>query len=132
MKEQNKIKYEELQEMIIIHEEQITLLKNQLIFQIRKVVDELQHINIIKNSLNDTIFNNESSRKIGGSILGLGIGFVTKKLLFGNHKGLIKNVSGNIIEFALAQLISHNASPILQAGKSLLNIFMDKRKKATS
>ena len=127
MKEQNKMKYEELLEMIIIHEEQNTLLKNQLIFQIQKVIDELQPISIIKNSLNETIFNKESSRKIGGSILGLGIGFVTKKLLFGNHKGYIKNVSGNIIEFVLAQLISNNASPILQAGKSLLNIFKNKK-----
>jgi hypothetical protein len=127
MTTQNKNPSDELQELITYYYQRNKHFREELIAQLKKVEEELQPKNILKNSLNNMLWNKSNTQRMSENLVGIGIGYLTKKLVFGNKKEIIKRVSGNLLEFAVAQVVANNASPLIEKAKDLMQLFMKRR-----
>jgi hypothetical protein len=127
MTKQNKNPSDELQELTLYYYKRNKQIREELITQLKKVEEELQPKNILKNSLNNMLWNKSNTQRMSENLVGIGIGYLTKKLVFGNKKEIIKRVSGNLLEFAVAQVVANNASPLIEKAKDLMQLFMKRR-----
>lgn len=127
MTKQNKNPSDELQELTLYYYKRNKQIREELITQLKKVEEELQPKNILKNSLNNMLWNKSNTQRMSKNLVGIGIGYLTKKLVFGNKKEIIKRVSGNLLEFAVAQVVANNASPLIEKAKDLISLFMKRK-----
>ena len=63
-----------------------------------------------------------------GFVIGVGSGFVFKKLFVGKSKHPIKRMLGTAIHFAMANVVSRHSDGIITAGENLLNRIFKRRK----
>ncbi|MCW3090364.1 MAG: hypothetical protein JWP81_1433 [Ferruginibacter sp.] len=77
-----------------------------------------------RNLLKSTFTKVKETPGIKGSILkaalGLGVGLLSKKLIFGKAPGLVRKVVGSAIEMGLAGLVAKKSDTIKSTGSKLL------------
>lgn len=117
-----------LNEAIIVLKEkrlmELELLKEQL----HTTYDSLKPINLIKNTIQEISDSPEIKSNILGTVIGIGTGFISKKLWVGSSHNPIKRIFGTIINFAVASIVSKHSDSILSKGENLLQGFLKHRK----
>ncbi|HKC69771.1 MAG TPA: hypothetical protein VKG26_16145 [Bacteroidia bacterium] len=97
-----------------VHE--LTLLKEHLYH----MHEELKPVNFIKNTLKEITASPEIKNTLLDNAMGLITGFISKKIIVGSTHNPIKNLLGNILQFAVANMVSKHSDTIKTAGGSLL------------
>lgn len=121
-----------LNELIITMEKkrayELDLLKDQLHIG----CESLRPLNLIKHVFHDITDSPEVKHNLVNSAIGLGTGFLSKKLLTGNTHNPIKKVFGTLLQFGVAKVVAKHTDDIkLIAGNLLKRVFIsDKAKKA--
>ncbi len=88
-------------------EEEVDDQKALLTENISGIIDSLRPSSIIKDLVSDVISSDELKNNILNTTIGISTGYVARKLFFGKAKNLFAIVSGYLMEFGVAYLISH-------------------------
>jgi len=84
-----------------------------------EVTESIRPVNIIKRTFQDILPSDSSKSSLLGSALGLGTGFLTKKLFFGKSPGFMKKLLGSALQWGITALVAKNADKIKSGGTSL-------------
>jgi hypothetical protein len=103
--------------------EEWVLLKEQLL----KTYNELQPVNIIKNTWHELFSSSKPKINIANSAIGIAAGFITKKVLFGNTHNPLTKLLGLILEMMVANKVAEKGSEIETIGSIILNRFVTKQ-----
>lgn len=124
----SKNETDSLNELIILQElkydTELELLKEQ--FHI--AYESIKPVNLIKSVLHEVTASPEIKNDMASNVIGLGTGFLSKKLLVDGSHSPIKRVIGTVVQFAIANLVSKHSDTIKTIGGNLLNHFFNKRK----
>jgi hypothetical protein len=124
----SKNETDSLNELIILeerkHDTQLELLKEQ--FHI--AYESVKPVNLIKSVLHEVTASPEIKNDMASNVIGLGTGFLSKKLLVDGSHSPIKRVIGTVVQFAIANLVSKHSDTIKTIGSNLLKHFFNKRK----
>jgi hypothetical protein len=115
-----KMQTETLNEAILILREKrskdLVLLKEQL----HEIYESVKPINLIKSTVQEFTASPELRANIVGNTLGLGMGFLAKKLLVGNSRRPLKRLLGTLIQYGVANIVSKHSDTILTTGEKLM------------
>jgi hypothetical protein len=84
--------------------EEWTLLKQQCLH----TYESLKPVNAIKNTLHELMSSSDLKKDLLGTLLGLAIGFLTKKVAIGSTDNPLKQLLGNILQMGVAGAVSKN------------------------
>ena len=73
--------------------------------QFSDVYENLKPGNLIKHTLQSAFGSGESKQNILGSVIGLGTGFLSKRLLVGKSVGFFRKAIGTAVELGVAGMI---------------------------
>ena len=117
-----------LNELIITMEKkrayQLELLKEQ--FPV--ACESLKPLNLIKSAFHEVTNSPEIKGNLLNNAIGLGTGFVSKKIVMGNSHNPIKKVLGTLLQFGVANLVSKHSEDIKLIGGNLLSRIFRSRK----
>lgn len=89
---------------------------------IHQIVSQLNPLNIVKNA-----FDNDNNRSEGlgntilSDIIGISMGYISKKLMFGATNNPFKKLFGTMLQFAVAKFVSNHKDRIQALGEVLTN-----------
>jgi hypothetical protein len=87
---------------------ELELLKEEL----HGVCESLKPFNLIKNIFQEATDSPELKQNLTSNAIGLGTGFLFKKLITGNSKYFGKKILGTVIQFGVANLVSKHFDAI--------------------
>ena len=87
--------------------------------ELHGVCESLRPFNLIKEVFQEATNSPELKKNLTNSVIGLGTGFLFKKLLTGNSKTFGKKILGNAIQFGVANLVSKHVDEIKLITKHL-------------
>jgi hypothetical protein len=94
------------------------------------VSENLKPFNLVKNGVR-SVFSGENKIDLLDALIGIGSGFLGRKLLLGRTKGLIGKSVGNAIQWGMAGLVSKNAEKIKEkAGEWIDKLFKKNKPKS--
>ena len=98
--------------------------KEALVQQFNETYESFKPVNLIKNEFKKITgaigAPSDTKNTILKTALGLGVGFLTKKLFFiGGTGGIIKKLFGTVVELGVAKLVAGNADKIVEKGLEL-------------
>jgi len=93
--------------------------KEALVDTFHETYESLKPLNIIKNEFKRVVGSSETKHNLLNAAIGLGTGFLTKKLFLGGSTNIFKKLFGTAIEVGVAKLVSGNADKIIEKGQEL-------------
>ncbi|HMG83027.1 MAG TPA: hypothetical protein VK559_08320 [Ferruginibacter sp.] len=97
--------------------------KEALIDQFHETYESLKPLNIVKSEFkkitNSITGSSETKGTILKTALGLGVGFLTKKIFFRGPTNILKRLIGTAVEAGVAKLVAVNADKIVEKGVEL-------------
>lgn len=121
---------EALNEAIIALKEKRTkdlvLLKEQLL----TAYESLKPINLIKSTFQEATSSSEIKSNIIGSAIGIGTGFISKKLWMGSSHNPVKRIFGTLIQFAVTSVATIYSGGIKNAGVNLFQRYLNTNKES--
>jgi hypothetical protein len=126
MKSKNET--DSLNELIILQELKYDTELEALSEQFQVAYESLKPINLIKSLFHEVTVAPEIKNDLANNVIGLGTGFLSKKLLVDGSHSPVKRVIGTIAQFAIANLVSKHSDTIKTIGSNLLKHFFYKRK----
>ncbi len=113
--------------------EELRILKQQ----VSDTYESFRPANIIKNTLDHALSSPDIKDKIIDSAIGLGTGFITKKILLKNENSATGKLLGTVLQFVVAGLVSKKTDVIKNIGKDIIEFGLNiieryKEKKITA
>ena len=103
----NKINHTEtLQEAILLLKLQQSGQLDQLKEQYRYTYESLKPINIIKRTFNQLTSTAEFKGNVVSNLIGIGTGYLTKKVLVGSTNNIFKKVFGTVLQLAITNIVT--------------------------
>lgn len=97
--------------------DELELLKNDF----NDLCESLSPLNLIKHVFREVVTSTEIKNNFTNNAVGLGTGFLLKKLLMGNTDSFGKKIIGLAIQFGAARIVSKNFSDIKLITKHFIN-----------
>lgn len=120
----------ELDEAIIELTKQKAVQKNLLIQQYNQTTESLRPGNLIKHAFSDIAHSQEARSGIIKTVAGLGIGLLTKNLLWGRSGSVVKRWLGNAIKFGVAKTAVSNSDKIKAYGTAIYHQLFKRKSKS--
>jgi len=120
---------QELHEAIEELEQRKTEQLHALEHNFSELVENLKPANLIKNTLHNAFSSDDSKKNLLKTVIGLGTGFLSRKLIIGKSVGLLRKALGAAVEFGVAGLVAKNAEKIKEKGSSFINKIFKKNKR---
>ena len=95
------------------------------------VSENLKPLNLVKNGVR-SVFSGEHKEDILNALIGLGSGFLSRRLILGKSTGIMGKTVGKAIQWGMAGLVSKNAEKIKEKAGELIDRFFKKKKQHTS
>lgn len=111
----------QLDAAILQLEQQKDWQEKDLIDHFKKTKESLSPMNLVKSGIEELTGSPEIRDNVFNAAIGVGTGFVTKKLLVGKSDSLFKKILGGAVEFGVANLVAKNSDKIKSAGAALLH-----------
>ena len=83
------------------------------------LLESLRPVNIIRDTLKNTVQSPGFGKTLLRGAAGLAVGFITKKLFVNSSSGLVKKAIGTVVELGVAKIVSKNAGKIASGIKML-------------
>jgi hypothetical protein len=120
----------ELEEAIAELEKKAAGQKREIQESLAELSESLKPFNIAKESAR-YVFSGKNRESLVNVLIGLGTGFLSRKLLLGNTHGVVGKTLGKAVQYGMAGVISQNAEKIKEkAGEWIDRLF--KRNKSQS
>lgn len=103
--------------------------KGQLLrAQINDTLESLKPVNMLKSAVQDISSSPFLKKNIVGTAAGLATGYLSKKIVFGASKNILKRALGFALQFGVTNLIARHPDDITSYGQGLLNRIFHKSK----
>ena len=103
----NKINHTEtLQEAILLLKLQQSGQLDQLKEQYQYTYESLKPINIIKRTFTQLTSTAEFKGNVVSNLIGIGTGYLTKKVLVGSTNNIFKKVFGTVLQLAITNIVT--------------------------
>ena len=99
------------------------LLKEQFLY----TYDRFRLINLLKNSLRQTISSPTVMTDIVGTALGLASGYISKKIFIGTSGNAFRKLIGSVLQLGVISFVSQNSSGIKALGRYMFQQILRKR-----
>ena len=116
----------ELDAAILELEQRRKFQETALIDQFNTTYQSLRPVNLIKGAIADIAGSEEIRDKVINAAIGVGTGFLTKKILMGKSNSIFKKILGGAMEFGVANIVANHTDDIKNFGSSLFNKFFSK------
>lgn len=90
--------------------------------------ESLRPINFIKSTVKEISSSSEIKKNFLGVVVGIGTGFLLKKLLVGNSRDPALIMVGSVLEFAVVSVVPKQTEIIKSTGKKMLYRYLKNRK----
>jgi len=124
----NRNETDSLNELIVLQEQKYDMDLELLKEQFHVTYESLKPVNLIKSLFHEVTASPEIKNDMVSNVIGLGTGFLSKKLLINGSHNPAKRVFGTLIQFAVANLVSKHSDSIKTIGGNLLKHFFAKKK----
>jgi hypothetical protein len=105
--------------------------KNDIEETYKSVSEKLKPMNIVKNGFKST-FSGEHKGDVVNALIGLGSGFLGRKLILGKTNGVVGKTIGKAIQWGMAGLVSKNADKIKEKASEIIDKLFRKNKPNTN
>jgi hypothetical protein len=95
------------------------------------ISENLKPLNLVKSGVR-SVFSGENKEDLFNVLLGIGSGFLGRKLLIGKVNGVVGKTLGRAIQWGMAGLVSKNADTIKEKAGSLIDKVFKKHKPSTN
>ena len=95
--------------------------KNIITEQYHSTIESLKPMNLLKSSFSKVVRAPGLVENILNATVGLGAGFLSKKVLIGKSTSILKKLLGNAVEFGVAGLVTKNSGSIKNTGLGIFN-----------
>lgn len=119
---------EALDEQIIVMENKRNMQLRLLTVQFHISYESLKPINIIKSTFRDVTSSPDLKNNLINTAIGIGTGTLSKKLLIGRSLNPFKRLFGNMIQFAIANVVSKHGNGIKSKAMHLLSGLAERSK----
>jgi hypothetical protein len=124
-----KNKTDTLKERIILMESQQAKELAVLREQIHLTYDTVKPLTLLKSIFNEVTTSPGLKNNILDNVIGLTTGYLSKKVLVGSTHNPIKKVAGNLLQFAVANIVSKHSTTIKAVGEVIFRrIFANRGK----
>lgn len=117
----------ELDEAILKLEIKKISLKNDISEQYQSTLELLRPANLLKEAFSSVTHSSAAMSGIAKTIVGVGAGFLTKKIFIGKSSGFIKKLLGNALRVGVAKTAINNTDKIKAYGSAIYNNLFKKR-----
>lgn len=107
----------ELKKAIQLLEMEQAITRQLLIDQFLLTYESLKPVNILKNTLKDISSSPYLIENIIGTALGLGTGYLSKKIIVGASGNIIRKIFGSVLQFGVTNLVAQHPDAIKSIGQ---------------
>jgi hypothetical protein len=118
---------EELEEAIAALEIKAAAQKRDIQELLAGLSESLKPINLVKESAR-FVFSGKNREGLVNVLIGLGTGFLSRKLLLGKSRGVVGKTLGKAVQYGLAGVISKNAEKIKETAGLWIDRLFKKNK----
>ncbi len=120
----NSTSYSRLQDSIqLVKEEQI--IKRQLLQeQLNISYESLKPLNLLRGAIRDMSSLPDLGNNVLGSVLGLGSGYLSRKLFVGSSGNIIRKLLGSFIQIGITNIVAKHPDAIKNFGQYLIEQFL--------
>jgi len=122
---------EELAEAIAELELKVAAQKRDIQETYSAVSENLKPLNLVKSGFR-SVFSGEHREDLVNALIGLGTGFLSRKLILGRTNGFVGKTVGKAIQWGMAGLVSKNAEKIKEKAGELIDRLFKKHKPASN
>ncbi len=108
-------------------ETQCALEKNIMKEQFHLMQVSLKPANLIRNAVNEITESPDLKNNLVNYAVGLGTGYLTKKMVVGSTHNPLKNLLGTLLQFGVTNVVSKKSELIKSAGTGLLKLLLNKK-----
>jgi hypothetical protein len=120
---------EELAEVIAALELKAAAQKREVEEAFSTVTEDFKPLNLVKNGVR-SVFSGENKGDLLNALIGLGSGFLSRKLILGKANGFVGKTVGKAIQWGMAGIISKNAEKIKEKAGTIIDRLFKKRPKS--
>jgi len=101
-------KAEDLKEAIKELEAKKLITEEALKRQFHETVDDFKPVNILKNTVSEVTAAPQFKHNILNLVVGLGAGYLTRRIAVGKKAGLLAKTIGTVLQFGVTTLVAKN------------------------
>jgi hypothetical protein len=103
----------------------------QLRAQFNNISDSLKPVNLLRNAVHEISSSPFLMKNIAGAALGLATGYLSKRVVFGASKNIIKRILGIALQFGVTNFIARHPDDIASYGQVLQQRIFSQKKSTT-
>ncbi len=104
---------DDLKKVILLLEDELDEQKHLLSEQLNILYDSFTPVNVVKDVFKGVVTSEEFRSNILTATIGISTGYITKKLLFRRSNNPLKTLTGNLLQYGIANMIV-NPSRVLK------------------
>lgn len=90
-------------------------------------VDQLRPVNIIKSTFDNVVSETNLPQDMVGNALGVGAGFLAKKVFSSYKKGLFGTVGGLVLQYFVTKKVANNSDSLKSLAIGIINKFKNRK-----
>jgi hypothetical protein len=122
----------DLNEAIHLLEDELNQQKQLITDQVNVIYENFKPVNVIKDVFREVVSSDEFRSNVLTAAIAISTGYVTKKLVVGKNRNLLKALGGNLLQYGIANLILHPSRILKSVILPILGMrdFKSKKKQA--
>ena len=97
--------------------------------QFKITYESLRPVNIIKNTVKDIVKSPDILTNILGAVVGMGTGYLSKKIVVGASSNIVRNILGSLLQVGVSNSVANHPDAIKSVGQYIFNHFLRKKEK---
>ena len=120
---------EDIKKVIVLIEDEVEEQKKLLMDQINILYDNFRPVNVVKDVFREVVTSKDFRSNILTATMGISTGYVTKRLLFRKDNNLLKALTGNLLQYGIANMIVNPSRVLKTIFLPILELFSSKKEK---
>jgi hypothetical protein len=97
----------ELNNAIHLLENELNQQKQLVTDQVNVIYEDFKPVNVVRDLFREVVSSDEFRSNVITAAIGISTGYITKKLMVGKSRNLMKALGGNLLQYGIANLILH-------------------------
>lgn len=119
----------ELNNAIHLLENELNQQKQLVTDQVNVIYENFKPVNVVRDLFREVVSSDEFRSNVITAAIGISTGYITKKLMVGKSRNLMKALGGNLLQYGIANLILHPSRIMKSVILPILGMFDFKSKK---
>jgi len=116
----------DLRNAIVIMESEMDEQKRSLNEEINLLYQSFKPVNIVKDVISEVMTSEDLRANLLTATIGISTGYLTKKLIFKKSSSTLKSLTGNLIQYGLANLIIHPSRTLKTLFLPLMGLLLNR------